>query len=206
MCGSCAWWAPASSTPLGPTAPATTSTSDTTPPWRSACVILSRTRVRRADDGRAAGRGQRAPAGSAPPAAPSTRPGGLHRRPSSGCPGAAQALLAWRMHPALHLALHVPTRSPAPAPHTPHPHTPTPSPPAGCAIVGVEILEGALPVHRCPFAGSTAFMLGNEVRARTCRACRGAHTARPPLGGSRRAAARRSHAPGTHSPAAAELA
>lgn len=35
---------------------------------------------------------------------------------------------------------------------------------AGCAIVGVEILEGAQPVHRCPFAGSTAFMLGNEVR------------------------------------------
>ena len=35
---------------------------------------------------------------------------------------------------------------------------------AGCQVVGVEIIDGALPVHAFPFAGSTAFMLGNEVR------------------------------------------
>lgn len=39
----------------------------------------------------------------------------------------------------------------------------------GCAIVGVEILEGAQPVHRCPFAGSTAFMLGNEGQGLTAK-------------------------------------
>eukprot|EP00897_Mesotaenium_endlicherianum_P007096 jgi/Mesen1/6414/ME000329S05577 len=32
----------------------------------------------------------------------------------------------------------------------------------GCDICGVEIVEGALPVHRHPFRGSTAFLLGNE--------------------------------------------
>ncbi|GAX86423.1 hypothetical protein CEUSTIGMA_g13833.t1 [Chlamydomonas eustigma] len=32
----------------------------------------------------------------------------------------------------------------------------------GCEIVGVEIVEGALPVHSHPFSRSTAFMLGNE--------------------------------------------
>ncbi|KAI3423857.1 hypothetical protein D9Q98_009691 [Chlorella vulgaris] len=32
----------------------------------------------------------------------------------------------------------------------------------GCSIVGVEIVEGAQPVHSFPFSGSTAFMLGNE--------------------------------------------
>ncbi|PSC75588.1 family tRNA rRNA methyltransferase [Micractinium conductrix] len=32
----------------------------------------------------------------------------------------------------------------------------------GCTIVGVEIVEGARPVHNFPFRGNTAFMLGNE--------------------------------------------
>mmetsp|Transcript_34807 Transcript_34807/g.77387 ORF Transcript_34807/g.77387 Transcript_34807/m.77387 type:complete len:211 (+) Transcript_34807:59-691(+) len=32
----------------------------------------------------------------------------------------------------------------------------------GCSIVGVEIVEGARPVHEHPFTGPTAFMLGNE--------------------------------------------
>lgn len=35
---------------------------------------------------------------------------------------------------------------------------------AGCRIVGLEIVEGARPVHEHPFCGPTAFMLGNEVR------------------------------------------
>jgi hypothetical protein len=34
---------------------------------------------------------------------------------------------------------------------------------AGCRIIGVEITDDALPVHRHPFQGPTAFMLGNEV-------------------------------------------
>ncbi|EFN54635.1 hypothetical protein CHLNCDRAFT_17312, partial [Chlorella variabilis] len=32
----------------------------------------------------------------------------------------------------------------------------------GCTVVGVEIIDGAQPVHRFPFRGNTAFMLGNE--------------------------------------------
>ena len=40
----------------------------------------------------------------------------------------------------------------------------------GCTIVGVEIAEGAAPIHKHPFSGSCAFMLGNEVclRDRWC--------------------------------------
>ena len=34
----------------------------------------------------------------------------------------------------------------------------------GCRIIGLEIVEGARPVHEHPFSGPTAFMLGNEVR------------------------------------------
>jgi hypothetical protein len=34
---------------------------------------------------------------------------------------------------------------------------------AGCTIVGVEITENAAKIHKHPFAGPTAFMLGNEV-------------------------------------------
>lgn len=49
-------------------------------------------------------------------------------------------------------------RSPLTATHCPHPSL------AGCTIVGVEIIEGAHPVHAFPFSGHTAFMLGNEVR------------------------------------------
>lgn len=32
----------------------------------------------------------------------------------------------------------------------------------GCSIVGVEVMDGASPVHAHPFTGPTAFMLGNE--------------------------------------------
>lgn len=32
----------------------------------------------------------------------------------------------------------------------------------GCDIIGVEIVDGAMPVHSHPFARSTAFLLGNE--------------------------------------------
>ncbi|KAG1678029.1 hypothetical protein FOA52_000825 [Chlamydomonas sp. UWO 241] len=32
----------------------------------------------------------------------------------------------------------------------------------GCRIVGIEIMEGAQPVHKHPFTGPTAFILGNE--------------------------------------------
>ena len=38
-------------------------------------------------------------------------------------------------------------------------------------MVGVEIIDGAQPVHRFPFRGNTAFMLGNEVRPGQGRAC-----------------------------------
>lgn len=31
--------------------------------------------------------------------------------------------------------------------------------------MGLEIMEGAKPVHEHPFRGPTAFMLGNEVNA-----------------------------------------
>lgn len=37
----------------------------------------------------------------------------------------------------------------------------------GCAIVGIEIMDEAVPVHAHPFTGPTAFMLGNEGQART---------------------------------------
>ncbi|KAK9824104.1 hypothetical protein WJX72_007761 [[Myrmecia] bisecta] len=33
---------------------------------------------------------------------------------------------------------------------------------AGCEIMGIEIVDGAKPVHTQPFSGPTAFMLGNE--------------------------------------------
>lgn len=36
----------------------------------------------------------------------------------------------------------------------------------GCTIVGVEITENAAKIHKHPFAGPTAFMLGNEVGMR----------------------------------------
>lgn len=32
----------------------------------------------------------------------------------------------------------------------------------GARLCGVEIDDSAVPVHQCPFTGSTAFMLGNE--------------------------------------------
>lgn len=31
-------------------------------------------------------------------------------------------------------------------------------------ILGIEIVDSAVAVQRCPFEGPTAFMLGNEVR------------------------------------------
>jgi SpoU rRNA Methylase family len=36
----------------------------------------------------------------------------------------------------------------------------------GCSIVGIEIVEGAQPVHKHPFTGPTAFLLGNEGQVR----------------------------------------
>ena len=32
----------------------------------------------------------------------------------------------------------------------------------GCAVVGVEICDGAVPLASAPFAGPTAFLVGNE--------------------------------------------
>ena len=37
----------------------------------------------------------------------------------------------------------------------------------GCSIVGIEVLDAALPVHKHPFCGPTAFMLGNEGLVRS---------------------------------------
>ena len=45
----------------------------------------------------------------------------------------------------------------------------------GCKIVGIEIMDEAVPVHAHPFSGPTAFMLGNEGQVRchepTQKAC-----------------------------------
>jgi tRNA G18 (ribose-2'-O)-methylase SpoU len=32
----------------------------------------------------------------------------------------------------------------------------------GCSIIGIEIMEEAVPVHKHPFLGPAAFLLGNE--------------------------------------------
>ncbi|KAG2425511.1 hypothetical protein HXX76_013720 [Chlamydomonas incerta] len=39
----------------------------------------------------------------------------------------------------------------------------------GCRVLGVEICEGAQPVHEHPFTGPTAFLLGNEGQGMTDR-------------------------------------
>mmetsp|Transcript_29672 Transcript_29672/g.87828 ORF Transcript_29672/g.87828 Transcript_29672/m.87828 type:complete len:187 (-) Transcript_29672:771-1331(-) len=38
-----------------------------------------------------------------------------------------------------------------------------------CRIVGIEIIEGAQPVHEHPFSGPTAFILGNEGQGLSAR-------------------------------------
>ena len=41
----------------------------------------------------------------------------------------------------------------------------------GCKIVGIEIMDEAVPVHTHPFSGPTAFLLGNEGQVCSRTAC-----------------------------------